>query len=159
MSTLIGGGSHARDIRNTRQFTHYVDHHDQFTGDDSYIIGINDPRLRHHVSTYLKGLGQELSWVHPQAWLDGVDILSGTHINYGVHGVRTKIGRHCTISPGVTLCGDIRIGNRVLIGAGATIGDRVTIGDGATIGMGAVVLPETYIPSGETWVGVPARKR
>ena len=64
-----------------------------------------------------------------------------------------------TVSPGVTICGDVTIGDRVLIGAGATICDRVTIGADVTIGAGAVVLPETVVPDGETWVGVPARRR
>jgi acetyltransferase-like isoleucine patch superfamily enzyme len=67
----------------------------------------------------------------------------------------------------------VMIGDRVLIGAGATICEKVTIGDDAVIGAGAVVLPGRWdtppdktskgvpvpnrVPSGETWVGVPAR--
>jgi carbonic anhydrase/acetyltransferase-like protein (isoleucine patch superfamily) len=86
---------------------------------------------------------------------------------------RTTIGHHTTISPGVTICGDVVIGNRVLIGAGATICEKVWIEDDVTIGAGAVVLPGDWLTpptidtpgviryhhltAGGTYVGVPAR--
>lgn len=160
MATLIGAGSHARDIASVWTPTHGHPNHEDWlaNGDDaySYVIGINDPRLRAEVASKLGGL--ELSWVHPHAYI-GTDCEwgTGTHINYGVSMTRTTLGHHCTISPGVTICGDVTIGDRVLVGAGATICDRVTIGSDVTIGAGAVVLPETVIPDGETWIGVPAR--
>jgi UDP-3-O-[3-hydroxymyristoyl] glucosamine N-acyltransferase len=159
MATLIGAGGHADDIFHAEggwANLGRVAHH-KFCTDDLYIIGINDPRLRYEVSVQLAG--EERSWIHPDACLYfnctyGV----GTHINYGVTMTRTTVGHHCTISPGVTIAGDVSIGNLVFIGAGATICDRVTIDSGVTIGAGAVVLPETHIPTGETWVGVPARR-
>jgi acetyltransferase-like isoleucine patch superfamily enzyme len=49
----------------------------------------------------------------------------------------------------------IKIGKNVWIGAHVVILPSVEIGDGATIGAGAVVTKN--IPSGETWVGVPAK--
>ena len=158
MSTLIGDGSHARDIRATRSFTHYVAHHDDFHGTDAVTIGINQPQLRAQVAKELDI--HDLSWVHPDAYLGpNVTMGYGTHVNYRASMTRTKIGRHCTISPGVTICGDVKIGDRVLVGAGATICDRVYIGNDVIIGAGAVVLPETTIHDGETWYGVPARCR
>jgi carbonic anhydrase/acetyltransferase-like protein (isoleucine patch superfamily) len=163
MATLIGTGSHGRDIMETLDdwAWRWVPHHSEYQPDDEgwepVIIGINDPRLRADVAAQLKI--HELEWVHPDAILNnGSFVGSGTHVNYGVTMTRTTIGHHCTLSPGVTCCGDVVIGDRVLIGAGAVIGDRVRIGDDVTIGMGAVVLPETVIPGGETWVGVPAKK-
>ncbi len=48
----------------------------------------------------------------------------------------------------------VRIGSDVWVGAGAMILQGVTIGDGAVIGAGAVVNRD--VPSGETYVGVPA---
>ena len=42
------------------------------------------------------------------------------------------------------------------IGANATIICGVTIGEGAMIGAGSVVTKD--VPSGETWVGNPARR-
>lgn len=168
---MVGAGSHARDImqdfnerwmhrdwRHPNQFK-WFPHHErvgEFRVDETELyIAINDPRLRLQVS---EALGKEdLPWVHHTAVVPLSDYGMGTHINYGVTMTRTTIGHHCTISPGVTICGDVTIGDRVLVGAGATICDRVSIGNDVTVGAGAVVLPETVIPNGETWVGVPAK--
>ena len=159
MATLIGDGAHARDIAATLDAAwEQVRHHSEYKPDGKFIIiGINDPRVRASISRKLDVCDEH--WIHPHAYL-GVDsnYWYGTHIHYGVTMTRTTIGHHCTISPGVTICGDVTIGDEVLVGAGATICDRVTIGDGATIGAGAVVLPETIILDRETWVGVPARR-
>lgn len=154
---LIGDGAHARDIAETLDNFSTCPHSGLFEGYGPYIIGINDPQLRAELA---KGYGwDDESWVHPTAFRGpGCAIGAGTHVNYAVAMTRTKIGKHCTIAPGVTICGDVTIGDRVFIGAGSTICDRVTISDDATVGAGAVVLPETIIPAGETWVGVPARK-
>ena len=48
-----------------------------------------------------------------------------------------------------------RICKKVTIGAGATILPGLTIGEGAMIGAGAVVTHD--VPSGEMWLGNPAR--
>lgn len=157
MTTIIGRGSHARDIADTLVFDRSVAHHNAYTDDGRpVVIGINDPRVRARISREL-GV-TDRSWVHPHAYV-GPDCQYGygTHINYGVTMTRTTIGRWVTISPGVTICGDVTIGDRVLIGAGATICDRVTIADGATIGAGAVVLPQSAVGQDETWIGVPAK--
>lgn len=160
MSSLIGWGSHAHDIEavtpHTRHFCDHIDWLDCGASDEFVTIGINDPRVRAEVATWLRVRDQR--WVHPRAYL-GIDshIGHGTHVNYGVTMTRTIVGEHCTISPGVTICGDVLIGDRVLIGAGAVVCDRVTIGNDATIGAGAVVLPEAFVREGETWVGVPAK--
>jgi acetyltransferase EpsM len=59
------------------------------------------------------------------------------------------------INPGVTVCGDVRIGEGSYIGAGATIKDKVSIGQWSVIGAGAVVISD--IPPHVTAIGVPAR--
>ncbi len=167
MTTLIGDGGHAVDIAHTYTFTKCVPHHRYFEDDGERVcIGINDPHLRAEVAGEL-GI-RDSAWIHPRAWIGPeCEFGHGTHINYGVSMTRTKIGKHCTISPGVTICGDVLIGNRVLVGAGATICEKVQIEDDATIGAGAVVTPGHWganreivyhvVASGETWVGVPAR--
>ena len=163
MATLIlGYGAHAGDIWDSWGrplpapfFDQRVDEINQYA---TYTIGINDPRERARIAQEL-GWDDE-PWVHPNAFIgEWCTWGKGTHINYGASMVRTNIGHHTTISPGVTICGTVEIGNRVLIGAGATICDRVAIGNDVTVGAGAVVLPETIIPDGETWIGVPARVR
>lgn len=158
MSTLIGDGSHAVDIAHTYAFEKNVPHHSLFVDDgDRVVIGVNDPQTRAQVS-WVIGV-RDSAWVHPRSWIGPeCEYGYGTHINYGVTMTRTRIGRHCTISPGVTICGDVTIGHRVLVGAGSVISDRVTIGDDAIIGAGAVVLPQSDVPAGATWVGVPARQ-
>lgn len=152
---LIGDGAHGRDIASTGSYE-VVRHHLDWDGRSlPVVIGINDPRRRSQVAFWL-GV-QDEAWIHPEAWVGpGCVIGPGTHVNYRVSMIRTIVGKHCTISPGATICGDVLIGDRVLIGAGATVCDRVTIHHGATVGAGAVVLPESVIPEGKTWVGVPA---
>lgn len=158
MATLIGRGSHARDIGETTFCSRSVGHHSAYTDDGlPVVIGVNDPRERARISGEI-GV-RDRSWVHPRAYVGpDCDYGYGTHINYGAAMTRTQLGRWVTVSPGVTICGDVVVGDRVLLGAGAVICDRVTIGDDATVGAGAVVLPETVIPAGETWVGVPAHR-
>ena len=159
MVALIGDGSHAADIAAVmgNEITRRFPHHTLYDGTLPVVIGINDPRLRARIAQELGVV--DLSWNCHFVYMRDVGCLNGTHINYGVTMTRTTIGHHTTVSPGVTICGDVTIGDRVLIGAGATICDRVTIGADVTIGAGAVVLPETVVPDGETWVGVPARRR
>ena len=157
---LIGTGAHGMDILSTLDDRQWgtSEHHEADDIDEgtTYILGINDPQLRDKVRAEM-GWDDE-AWIHPNAYI-GRDCRwrKGTHINYGVSMIRTTIGHHTTISPGVTICGDVTIGDRVLIGAGATICDRVTIGDDVTIGAGAVILPESVIPNGVTASGVPAK--
>jgi UDP-3-O-[3-hydroxymyristoyl] glucosamine N-acyltransferase len=158
MATLIGFGAHSNDILDDLNIVdaRFVNH-SEWDGSKPYIIGINDPQLRAKIA---KELGwPDQPWVHTHAYLNACSWGYGTHINYGVTATRAEIGQHVTVSPGVTICGDVTIGDRTLIGAGATICDRVTIGNDVTVGAGAVVLPETVIPDGQTWIGVPARVR
>lgn len=153
---IIGNGAHARDIAQTCRKPRLIPHHSNWGGWGPFIIGINDPQVRAKVAADIGG--DDVAWVHPDAKLY-VDCSYGygTHINYGVTMTRTTIGVHTTISPGVTICGDVMIGDRVLIGAGATICDRVTIGDDAIVGAGAVVLPQTVVAPHQTVMGVPAK--
>ncbi len=85
-----------------------------------------------------------------------------------------RIGRHCIVNtgailehdvkiadfthvaPGVIAGGGVEIGSNCFIGLGSRIRDHICIGDDVTVGTGSVVV--TDIPSGETVVGVPARR-
>lgn len=168
VATLIGDGGHAVDIAHTVVFEKCVPHHRDFEDDgDRVCIGVNDPQTRARISREIRV--RDSAWVHPRAWVGPeCDFGYGTHVNYGVSMTRTRIGRHCTIAPGVTICGDVVIGHRVAVGAGATICEKVKIEDDAVIGAGAVVTPGRWgsagnviyhvVPAGETWVGVPARR-
>lgn len=97
---------------------------------------------------------------------DGVSIQTGCHITRGV-----LIGFNSFIGPGVVTTNDKymdhyrgtprliapMIGKRCRIGARSVILPGVTIGDDVVVGAGSVVVKD--IPDGETWLGVPARKR
>ncbi len=153
MATLIGAGGHARDILATAEDDLDWDvipwHEDADMEEGTqYVIGINDPQIRDHVRRFFGW--DDLMWRHPCSWV-GPECSwgAGTHINYMVSMTRTTIGHHTTVAPGVTICGDVVIGDRVFIGAGATIINLVTIGDDAYIRAGSVVTRD--IAAGERY--------
>lgn len=83
-------------------------------------------------------------------------IQAGVIVNHGaVVDHDCQVGAYAHIAPCVSLGGSVRVGERVLVGAGARILPGVHIGDDVVIGAGAVVL--TDVPSGQTWIGSPAR--
>ena len=119
-----------------------------------------------------------LSLVHPSAVVDrdevavgegvvicagvvttcDVAIGDGALLNWNVTaGHDARIGCCSVINPGAHISGSVEIGDGVLIGAGAVVLQGVRVGDAATVGAGAVVTSD--VPSGETVVGVPARRR
>jgi len=71
------------------------------------------------------------------------------------HGV--NIGAFCYIFKGVIIEGSCKVGNNCWIASGAILRDGIKIGNNVTVGMGSVVTKD--IPTGETWFGVPAKKR
>lgn len=62
---------------------------------------------------------------------------------------------HSAIMPGVTICGDVRIGEGSFIGAGATIVQQVVIGNRTVLGAGALALKN--LPASSYAYGVPAK--
>lgn len=157
MATLIGAGGHAQDIAATGYYRHHHGHHNEVEGWSAFwlfaepvVVGVNDPHLRAAIAEDLGINDQE--WVHPRAFIGpGCKIGAGTHVNYGVTMTRTTLGHHCTIAPGVTICGDVTIGDRVFIGAGAVIRNLISIGDDAFICMGSIVTRD--VAPGERYKG------
>lgn len=66
------------------------------------------------------------------------------------------IGENCLVIANTMIAGSCEIGDNCWIGPSAQITDHVKVGDGARVGLGSVVLRD--VPSGEIWVGNPARK-
>lgn len=88
------------------------------------------------------------------------------HTGYVVVGAGVRLGRHCTLTQGVTIghAGGGRssgadefpsVGDRVYVGPGAAVVGPLTVGDDALIGVGAVVL--RAVPPRGVAVGNPAR--
>lgn len=163
MITVLCAGSHgsdlAADVGAERLYDDNVALGHQplwaFQGGPAYV-GVNDSHQRRAIAEKWKAENPN-GWVHRTATFDRSALGAHTHVNAGCIVIRARLGAFCTLSPRVTVCGDVIIGDLVTIGAGAVICDRVTIGDGATIGAGAVVTPQSRVAAGETWVGVPAR--
>jgi sugar O-acyltransferase (sialic acid O-acetyltransferase NeuD family) len=88
--------------------------------------------------------------------------------NYVIINSNSYIGHDCeiasyvTISPGVIICGNVKIQDGVFVGAGAVIkqgkrGRKTTLSSNALIGLGSVVLND--VDPGVTVMGNPAKQR
>lgn len=183
MTALIGYGSHGRDIetiwkrcQGTRILHTYEN--DQAASLAGYasrqptFFGVNNPRHRkemgrRNVHSLAPALIDPSALVGPNCTLGGsvvvgphsvllteVHLGQHVHVNYGAMMTRTKVGAFSTICPGVTICGDVTIGEACLIGAGAVICDRSTLGDCVVIAAGAIVPPLSVIPDDATVIGV-----
>ena len=149
--------------------------------DAGVVGGVGSPKTRQLLmeKAAVSGFSFE-TLIHPRVersqW---IEIGEGTVICAGnILTTNIKIGRHvqinldCTVghdvimddyttlAPGVHVSGWVHFGKRVYVGTGAVIinGTKeapLTIGNDAIIGAGACVTKP--VPSGETWVGVPAR--
>jgi sugar O-acyltransferase (sialic acid O-acetyltransferase NeuD family) len=113
--------------------------------------------------------------IHPSVEIpDGCTIGAGSIVLAGVVATTAvTLGEHVVIMPNavlthdcvledyVTVCAGVVLGGNVIVQQGAYLGmnssvrEGVKVGAGATLGMGAALLSD--LPSGETWVGVPAR--
>jgi len=152
----------------------------QFPGAPVFV-GIGDPTARHRIVAKLTSHGHRFPpLISPHALLspttrchDGVvvfhrsvisvnvDIGAHAHVNVGCsisHDV--TVGAFSSLSPGVNVCGGVKIGADVFVGANACVIHSVPerelrIGDGAYIAAGACVTHSVDI--GTRVAGVPAR--
>jgi sugar O-acyltransferase (sialic acid O-acetyltransferase NeuD family) len=61
-----------------------------------------------------------------------------------------------TVCAGAALGGSVHVGREAYLGMNCSVRENLTVGQRATLGMGACLTRD--LPSGETWVGVPARR-
>jgi len=69
----------------------------------------------------------------------------------------TIIGNNVTIGHSVTLHG-CSISDNSLIGIGSVVLDQCEVGEWSIIAAGSMVKPNTKIPSGKLWGGLPAKE-
>ena len=140
---------------------------------EELIISIGDNTIRKNISIKLKcSFGTA---IHPNTIIDNsVEIEEGTAVMAGsIINSSSKIGKHCIVntssnidhdctlhdfvhlSPSVTLCGNVEVGEGSHIGAGATVIPGIKIGKWVTIGAGAVIIKD--IPDNVTVVGNPGK--
>lgn len=139
-----------------------------------YIIAIGNNCVRKKISQSYKKL-KYITLIHPKAIIaEKVCIAEGTVIMAGVIvNSYTRIGKHCIIntgsiiehdnnlssythiSPNVTLCGQVKIGEKTWIGAGATVIQNVELGYNVVVGAGSVVIE--CVKDNVVLVGIPAK--
>lgn len=137
------------------------------------IISIGSNKVRKLISERYPL--QYVKVIHPKAQLsDTVIVGDGTVVMQGsIVQADTQIGKHCIIntgasvdhecrisdfvhiSPHVTLCGNVHVGEGSWIGAGTTVIPGIKIGRWCTIGAGSVVIRD--IPDGTTAYGNPCK--
>lgn len=83
--------------------------------------------------------------IGPRSWLQ-----KRVHV-----GHNAVIGADCEIAVGVTICGEVVLGDGVQVGGNSWIKPQVTLHPGSIIGGGSVVTKD--VPAHEVWCGNPAR--
>jgi serine O-acetyltransferase len=115
------------------------------------------------IGTLMFKLVEILYGIHIRSEIDiGPGLYIGHFGNIFVGG-KTKIGKNCNISQGVTIGWAGRgenwglpiIGDNVFIGPGAKVFGKITIGNNVAIGANAVVTKD--LPDNAVAVGVPAQ--
>lgn len=145
---------------------------DYFT-DQKLIVSVGDNLVRKKLVAQVEhdfGVAK-----HPSAIISCVsEVGKGSVVMHGaVLQSSTRIGKHCIIntrssvdhdcviddfchvSPGVTLCGGVKVGEGTHIGAGSTVIPNITIGKWCVIGAGAVITDN--LPDYSFVVGVPGK--
>jgi sugar O-acyltransferase (sialic acid O-acetyltransferase NeuD family) len=151
--------------------------------DAAGVIAVGDPRARRGLARELHATGIAVcSLVHPGTLMSDririgkgtilaagniltvdIDIGEHVHVNLGCTvGHDAAIGAYATLSPGVHVSGNVRIGEGVFIGTGAVVingtpGRPLVIGDGAVVAAGACVTKD--VEPGAMVAGVPATRR
>lgn len=148
-----------------------------------YVVALGDPVQRRRCVAACESMGLlPATLIHPRVEMsEHLRIGSGSVLCAGVVvTTNVSIGRHvhiniccsvshdaciddfATLSPGVHVSGNVRIGKDVFIGTGANIingspGEPLVIGDGAIIAAGACVTHN--VEAGTMVAGVPANRK
>lgn len=86
-------------------------------------------------------------------------VLHVTHVGpYTPRGGALTIGDDVTVGHGAILHA-CHIGDKCLVGMGARVLDDAAMEPNSMLGAGSILTPGKVIPSGELWVGSPAKKQ
>jgi sugar O-acyltransferase (sialic acid O-acetyltransferase NeuD family) len=143
--------------------------------DVDYFIATGDNNIRRkHYELIKNNTGKEpLNCIHPSSIIETENLGYGNLIcpNAVIH-IDSKIGNgtiintssviehdcnlmdFCQISPNVTLCGYVTIGENSFIGAGSTIIPKINVDKNSTVAAGSVVIKN--IPENVMVAGVPS---
>ncbi|MGI6856907.1 NeuD/PglB/VioB family sugar acetyltransferase [Mesorhizobium sp. 1B3] len=148
-----------------------------------WVVAIGNPATRRRVTVELASHGVKFgSYISRRAFIAPTAVLhhpvqifanavlsdlcvvrSGAIVHFGcVICHDSIIGEYSTVCPGVTIAGNVAIGNEVWVGVGSsfrdgTTGQPLVVGDGAFVGAGSCVVGP--IAAGTLVVGVPARPK
>lgn len=145
------------------------------SNDIKIISGFSDLKRKPFIELLEQKGYQFINVIHPHSYISpSITIGTGNCIAPNcVINTNVSIANHCiinancsvshdcvienyaTISPGVTLAGNVRIGENVFIGSGATIIPNITVARGAYIAAGACVTKD--VPADVMIAGVPAK--
>lgn len=146
-----------------------------FLNDPRFILGVGNPKVRHHFYERFIALGGQLVSVKGKG-IAYSNFSTGNEadiFNLCFIGANTQIGKGCLINtgaqihheveigdfsevnPGAVLLGKVQIGSFCSIGANATILPKVKIGNNVIVGAGSVVTQD--VQDGVTVLGVPGR--
>ncbi|MGL5904923.1 MAG: acetyltransferase [Cetobacterium sp.] len=144
----------------------------ELSEDIYYVIAIGSNEIRKKIVEQYRDI-KYITLIHPNSVIaEEVQIDEGTVIMAGaIVNPYTKIGKHCIvntgsiiehdndlsnyvhISPNVTLCGGVKVGERTWIGAGATVIQGIDIEEKVVIGSNSVILKN--IKKEQTVFGIP----
>ncbi len=90
--------------------------------------------------------------------LDDTRIGPGTKLDNLVHiGHNCQIGSHVVMAAQVGLSGGVVVEDYAVLGGQAGVGDRARIGARVQLGGQGGLLPDKYLPAGQSYWGTPAR--
>ncbi|MGL4864541.1 MAG: acetyltransferase [Cetobacterium sp.] len=146
----------------------------ELPSDIYYIIAIGNNGIRKKIAQNYEKV-KYITLIHPKAVIaENVSINIGTVLMAGsIINSYTKIGKHCIIntgsiiehdniiedyvhiSPNVTLCGGVSIGEKSWIGAGATLIQGIKIEEKCIVGAGSVIIRN--IKKMSKVIGIPGK--
>ena len=141
-----------------------------------FVIGIGDPATRASVSkryeftdiepavlTHTSAVIGDRCMIGPGSVVGPGSVITcdtsiGAHTHIHANAIISHDSRledFVTVTPGVTLAGDVTIREMAWLGVGCTVNRGIQIGRSALVGAGAVVLAD--VSSDDVVAGVPAR--